>query len=105
MIIYTRLLVPKGFDAITVWPFIFMRQADPALREHELVHYREQAWVAPLWWARYALSKTFRVQAEVRAYRVQMAHGMSLAAAAMWLQKYDTQMTQAQAVALLTQAA
>lgn len=103
MIIYTNVLVPKGFDAITAWPFIFMRKPDEPLKQHELVHYREQAWIAPLWWARYALSKTFRVQAEVRAYRVQIAlGGLTADEAETWLMKYDTNMTHEQAIAHLT---
>lgn len=38
-------LVPRGFDAITVWPVIFVRpehRHDQGLIEHERVHLREQ---------------------------------------------------------------
>lgn len=40
--------IPPGFSAMTLWPFIFVRpefRHDAALIEHELVHYREQAWI------------------------------------------------------------
>lgn len=47
MIISIR-FVPQRFAAITFWPFIFVlpeQRGDTALIEHELVHYREQAWI------------------------------------------------------------
>ena len=89
MIIKTT-LIKKPFQAITVWPVIFVLpdQADNVgLLEHELVHYREQAWIAPLWWLRYVLSKSFRLAAEVRAYKRQIEVGgiTRLTAAAMLL--------------------
>ena len=45
-------LTPKGFSVCSLWPFIFVRpehRSDIALIEHELVHYREQAWIMPVW--------------------------------------------------------
>ena len=77
MIVTTR-LVPRGFDAITAWPFIFIRPEhlhNAALIEHELVHYQEQRWITPVWVLRYLLSRKFRLAAEVRAYRRQIAIG------------------------------
>lgn len=71
-------LVPAGFGAITFWPFVFVRPGsrdDKGLIGHELVHYREQAWRTPVWWARYLLSPMFRQAAEVRAYRRQIELG------------------------------
>ena len=69
MIITTR-FVFKGFDAFTVWPFIFVRpecKDDAALIEHELVHYREQRKTLTVpWLLRYWLSKKFRFHAELR---------------------------------------
>ena len=78
MIIKTS-LVPSGFDAVTVFPFIFIRPekaTNTALIAHELVHYQEQksAWVIP-WLLRYALSRKFRFCAEIRGYRAQIASG------------------------------
>ena len=70
--------VPAGFDAITFWPFIFVRpeqRSNTPLIEHELVHYREQAWITPVWVLRYLLSKKFRLAAEVRAYTRQIELG------------------------------
>lgn len=77
MIVSTR-FIPRGFDALTVWPFIFVRPAqrgNAALIEHELVHYREQRWITPWWVLRYLLSRKFRLVGEVRAYRRQIALG------------------------------
>ena len=45
MIIKTR-FVPKNCDALTVWPFIFVRPEkaeDRNLIEHEKAHYKAQA--------------------------------------------------------------
>jgi len=71
-------LIPKGFQAMSLWPFIFVlpeHSSNTGLIEHELVHYREQAWVAPIWWVRYLCSKSFRQAAEVRAYKRQIEVG------------------------------
>jgi hypothetical protein len=92
MVIYTTKFIPKAFDGITIWPFILMRMKDDALLAHEMVHYKEQAWIAPIWWIRYALDRKFRVAAEARAYKVQMAAGMSIYQAARWLMKYDSRL-------------
>ena len=71
--------VPRNFDAITAYPFIFIRPEwalNASLIAHEMVHYKEQksVWVIP-WLLRYAFSKTFRFNAEVRGYRAQIATG------------------------------
>lgn len=86
MIIKTK-LIPEPFQAITIWPFILTKVDNRGLIEHEMVHYREQAWVAPVWWLRYLLSKSFRQAAEVRAYTRQIEVGgiTRLSAAAMML--------------------
>lgn len=70
MIVSTS-LIPKGFSACSLWPFIFVRpehRSDIALIEHELVHYREQAWIVPGWVLMYLVSRKFRLAAEIRAY-------------------------------------
>ncbi|WP_156955230.1 hypothetical protein [Polaromonas glacialis] len=77
MIVSTN-LVPKGFSACSLWPFIFVRpehRTDTALIEHELVHYREQAWMTPIWVLLYLVSRKFRLAAEVRAYTRQIELG------------------------------
>lgn len=88
-VIVTTSFVPDRFDAVTVWPFILVRpgkESDTGLIEHELVHYREQRWTTPVWWARYLLSPAFRLAAEVRAYRRQIeVGGISLGTAAHYL--------------------
>lgn len=92
MIIETN-LIKKGFGAFTVYPFIFIRpdQVDNhGLVTHETVHYLEQkkSWVIP-WLLRYWLSKEFRLAAEVRAYKDQMAAGgITLKGALNMLEKY-----------------
>ena len=77
MIIATN-LIPKGFSACSLWPFIFVQpqhRNDTALIEHELVHYREQAWITPAWVILYFASRKFRLAAEVRAYARQIELG------------------------------
>jgi hypothetical protein len=91
---------------MTAWPFIFINpdyKDDKALLAHEMVHYKEQAWISPVWWLRYALSKSFRVAAEVRAYRVSIKEGgMTIGQAAGWLVKYDKSLTVEKAIQLLS---
>lgn len=77
MIVSTN-LIPKGFSAVSLWPFIFVRpehRSDNILIEHELVHYREQAFIVPLWVLLYLVSRKFRLAAEVRAYTRQIELG------------------------------
>jgi hypothetical protein len=105
MIIKTT-LVPKPYWAITVWPFILVRpeHADNAgLMVHENVHYKEQSGLmAPIWWIKYLLSTDFRIAAEVRAYKAQIAaSGISLEVAASWLTGYSKSLTTEKAKQLL----
>ena len=77
MIVRTR-LIPKGFSGCALWPFIFVlpeERANATLIGHELVHYREQAWITPLWVLLYLVSRRFRLAAEVRAYAWQIESG------------------------------
>ncbi|HYW56423.1 MAG TPA: hypothetical protein VE934_05670 [Polaromonas sp.] len=77
MIISTNLIF-RGFAAFSLWPFIFVRpeyRNDKALIEHELVHYREQAWIMPVWVLFYLVSRKFRLAAEVRAYTREIELG------------------------------
>ncbi len=77
MIISTNMIF-RGFSAFSLWPFIFVRpeyRNDAALIEHEMVHYREQAWVMPVWVLLYLASRKFRLAAEVRAYKREIALG------------------------------
>ena len=77
MIVCTK-FIPNGFAAFSFWPFIFVRpeyRADTALIEHELVHYREQAWITPIWVVLYLVSRKFRLASEVRAYTRQIELG------------------------------
>ena len=104
MIIKTT-LIRKPFQAISVWPVILVlpdQAGNAGLIEHEMVHYREQAWIAPLWWLRYALSKSFRLEAEVRAYKRQIkVGGISRLTAAAMLLNYGLDITLEQALQLL----
>lgn len=101
MIILTR-AIPRPFIAVTIWPFIFVRPTaagDVGLIEHELVHYREQAWVTPIWVLRYLASRRFRLAAEVRAYRRQIiVGGITREGAAGMLLKYHVGVTFQQAL-------
>jgi len=73
-----RVVAVKGFSACSLWPFILVRpkhRSDIGLIEHELVHYREQAWIMPVWVLLYLISRRFRLAAEVRAYTRQIEMG------------------------------
>lgn len=106
MIIQTN-LIPAEFDAITIWPFIFIRPDnanDKALIAHEMVHYIEQRNCGVLpWLIRYALSKKFRLMAEVRGYKKQIQiGGITTTEAANYLVEYGTGISFNDATALLT---
>ena len=94
--------VPRGFDAMAIWPLILIRPGvrdDAGVIEHELVHYREQAWITPVWVARYLLSRRFRLAAEARAYKRQIEGGsITRAGAAGMLLKYRIGITYSQAL-------
>jgi hypothetical protein len=104
MIVSTR-VVPRGFDAITIWPLILIRpeqRSDTGLITHEMTHYRAQAWITPWWLLRYWLSPTFRLAAEVAGYRSQIEVGdISIDQAAAMLLRYKLGITYAQALAAL----
>ena len=59
---------------------------DTALLAHERTHQEQMARVGTLtfWW-RYLTDKAFRQQAEVEAYKVQIAHGANRDTCAGWL--------------------
>ena len=79
MIVCTNLIL-KGFSAISLWPFIFVRpehRSDNSQIEHELVYYKKQAWITPMWVLLYLVSRKFRLAAEVRAYTRQIQLGGS----------------------------
>lgn len=105
MIVQTKFIL-NGFAAFSCWPFIFVlpnHAGNMGLIEHETVHYNEQAWMTPVWLLRYFLSKSFRLAAEVRAYKRQIAvGGISMDAASMMLLRYDLGITQQEAVGILT---
>jgi len=100
---------PRLFNAagITIAPFIFIvpNQADDkALVAHETVHYKEQLkWLVIPWWITYLVSRTFRKNAEIRAYKVQIAlGGCTVQQAARWLStNYMLGISQQEAEALL----
>ena len=46
IVIASKYLIPKGYDAITLYPFIFVRDkqlASTTLLNHERIHLRQQA--------------------------------------------------------------
>lgn len=99
MILHTRLPALFGAQAIALYLLVLVvpeRQGDHALLAHERVHQCEQLlsqalwavamlllpvpwWLAlvPVWGLAYMVP-AFRLRAEVRAYRVQIANGASL---------------------------
>jgi len=76
-----------GADAIAFYPWtlvVLERYSDQALLAHELVHLQEQESLGRWrWWWRYLTSCRFRLAAEVRGYRAQVAmRGISVDEAA-----------------------
>ena len=73
--------LPKGTDAVTLWPFIVYRQgyeSNVPLRAHEMYHWRQALrWGVVPWYVAYLvlapffLRKPWRHPMEVRAYEVQ----------------------------------
>ena len=93
-----------GFDAITIWPLILIKPErihDAGLLAHEMVHYRRQTWVTPLWWLAYLLAPSFRLREEVLAYKRSVGHGMPLNVAADWLLRYRCGIDKHRAIELL----
>jgi len=85
---YSKWLVPKGYAAITIYPFIFLRQVYPTHRDtlkHELIHIQQvqrDGWlvfyVYYIWQFFYRFIKYrsrnasyLRISYEVEAYRRQ----------------------------------
>ena len=104
MIVCTN-LIPEGFSAVSLWPFILVRpehRNNTALIEHELVHYREQAWITPVWVLLYLVSRKFRLGAEIRAYTRQIElGGVTLEQAAHALLSYRLGITYDKAMQVL----
>jgi hypothetical protein len=75
VIFVTNRFIPSQYSAYTRGPFILVRpenQNDYALIEHERVHVR-QWWRMPLiHQILYRFSKSYRLKAEVEAYRRQL---------------------------------
>ena len=75
MIFYTNFLIPKQHAACIRGPFILIRpeyKEDKGLLAHERVHV-EQFWNAPIIHnLRYLISKQYRLDCEVAAYREQL---------------------------------
>lgn len=108
MIIFNDKLVPKGFGAITIGPFIFMREkhrGNDGLIAHERHHQNRQWYGLNLvWFIRYFLDDNFRYQEELEAYRIELTYRKILPEmAAKWLAlKYDLDITFTQALEDLT---
>jgi hypothetical protein len=66
-----------AIQALALHPWVFIRPErmhDAGLIEHERVHLQEQEAAGALrWWWRYLTSREFRLHAELRAYRRQIA--------------------------------
>lgn len=109
MIVNAPWLVPRGFAAVTFWPFIFVKAdalnspKNVGLLAHEGTHYIRQRKVTPfVWWFRYFVNKDFRVFEEVLAIKKQIALGLPVSIAAQQLQRYDEDLTLTEATLLLT---
>lgn len=76
-IFYTNLFIKKEYAGQVYGPFIFIRpkfKGDKGLLEHEKVHRKQFFQTLGLHGILYALSKSYRYEAEIEAYRVQLAY-------------------------------
>lgn len=72
-----RIILPikRGFSG---WPFYVIPKwcvdtpRQTPYENHEKTHCKRQRWITPIWWIRYALSKSFRRQEELLAYKTEM---------------------------------
>lgn len=107
LVVETRWLIPRGFDAFTPGPLILLRPgASDALIEHEKVHVRQfwRSW--GLMGVLYLASRRWRLRYEVEAYREQLRHsppGAAHALARFLAGKYRLKISEAEAYRLLTQ--
>ena len=98
----------KGMVKVFLIPFIFIHpdaKGDEGLLAHEQTHVR-QAWrniFPPIFALRYQLDKGYRLRCEVEAFRVQLKHspGSERHFAKYIAEKYDLDITQAEALELL----
>lgn len=75
--IISKLLVPKGFSGITVFPFVFMREVskakDNVFRNHEKIHLRQQLemliFLFFIWYAVEFLVRLWQYRDRHKAYR------------------------------------
>jgi hypothetical protein len=106
MIFFTDRFIPARFDGYNVGPISFIRPQfinDVGLIAHENTH-QQQFWRSPLLMGlRYLLSRKWRQQYEVEAYRAQLAcesNGLDVFAFDL-ATKYDLGISVAEARALL----
>jgi hypothetical protein len=74
-----------------------------ALIQHELTHVKQMQDIGAVkWWLRYIFNKSFRQDAEIEAYKVQIKYGISISQAATYLSTmYHLDITYSDAVKLL----
>lgn len=108
MIIITDKLIPKGFGAITIGPFIFIQRKhrhNDGLIAHERYHQKRQWYgLNLLWFARYYLDRKFKYQEELEAFRIELTYRKILPEkAAQWLStKYNLDISYSKALRDLT---
>ena len=106
MIFYTNFGIPKGAAGCARGPIIFIRpeyRNDIGLREHEKVHRTQWLLTFGIHSILYLISKSYRLESEVEAYRVQLEHspGNESLFAKFIAEKYGLDITQAEAMELL----
>ena len=75
--VVSRLLIRKGFNGMTIWPFVIARKKrykeDPTFINHEKIHLRQQAEMLVLpfyiWYSLEFLFRIFQYQNRHTAYR------------------------------------
>lgn len=108
-VIYSDALVPDGKAGCARGPVVFIRPGrrdDRGLLMHERTHVKQWWRSAGLFTLRYAWSRSFRLAAEVQAYREQARHypeDRRMVFAEMIATGYGLGVTTEQAYALLTE--
>lgn len=103
-VFYVKHLFADGFAPLFCIVIKEKYRNDVGLLQHEITHIEQQTRDGKLRWVwRYITSKVWRLAYEVEAYKVSIAHGMSIEKAAMYLARdYRLGITEAEAKVLLT---
>lgn len=110
IVIYNDAFVPEGYGGVTRLFFIFLKEkykgTDEGILQHELTHVKQLYRSFGLFPYMYLLSKKFRFDSEVEAYKVQASYYTDPQASYVWMAraiatKYKLNVTEEEALAAL----